>query len=270
MNVSSLSREVKSHGAHKAGYASDVLITHVESALAFKGEGRTDLLSRPSRATEGTLVVASALTESRRRWGQRLREGLAVCEVTERRALERIMVNLKPDVLVVDLDLPGLRRLRGLEVIQRLSPSTKILALCETPAESEGVLALKSGARGYCTRTIEPEHLKKAVTAIQQGEIWATRKLVPGLIAELRSLIARRKQRGLRPKADSTLECLTDRQRMVAVLISKGASNKEIATRLKISERTVKAHLTGAFRNVGVSDRLRLALLLQRQSRSSV
>ena len=220
----------------------------------------------PSRARSGadaTLVVASALTECRRRWIQRLQEGFTVCEVAERRALERIMVSLRPEVLIVDLDLPGLRRVRGLRMVQTLSPSTKILSLCETPVDSEGMLALKAGARGYCARAIEPEHLRKAVSAIQQGEIWAPRKLVPGLIAELVSLMARRRANRVRPMPDVSLEALTERQRMVAVLISRGASNKEIANRLSISERTVKAHLTGAFRNVGVSDRLQLALLIQ-------
>jgi DNA-binding NarL/FixJ family response regulator len=65
------------------------------------------------------------------------------------------------------------------------------------------------------------------------------------------------------------LASLTERQRLVADLISRGASNKEIGSRLNITERTVKAHLTETFRNVGVSGRLELALLLQRQSRAS-
>ncbi len=99
--------------------------------------------------------------------------------------------------------------------------------------------------------------------AVLKGEIWAPRRLVPGLIAELVSLIANRKKEGLQPKLGPGLESLTERQRAVADLIGGGASNKEVAERLKISERTVKAHLTGAFRNLGVSDRLQLALLLQ-------
>ena len=216
-----------------------------------------------SQATEGMLVVASPVVESRRRWMQRLQEGAAICEVAERKALARIMIKLKPDVLVVDLTLPGLRRVRGLRDIQRLSPSTKIVALTDAPDESEGMFALKAGARGYCSRAIDPEHLKKAVAAVQKGEIWAPRRLVPGLVAELVSLVNSRKKGGPRLSSDPRLARLTERQRTVAGLISGGASNKEIADRLNVSERTVKAHLTGAFRNVGVSDRLQLALLFQ-------
>ena len=98
---------------------------------------------------------------------------------------------------------------------------------------------------------------------MQNGEVWFPRNLVPGLIAELQSLLGTGEE-ALRPKA--ALEALTKRQRMVADLVGQGASNKEIASRLKISERTVKAHLTEAYRSAGVSDRLQLALLLRGQS----
>ncbi len=256
MNTSRLLREVQGDGSFESSRESDLSIAHDESTDGRRGSSR-------SRHTDPTVVVASVLTETRRRWIQHLQEGMIVCEVSERRALERIMVSLKPEVLVVDLDLPGFRRVRGLRVVRELSPSTKILALAETPADAEGVVALKAGARGYCARAIDPEHLKRAVSAIQHGEIWAPRKLVPGLIDELVSLASRRSSARFRPMPSASLRALTERQRMVAVLIGRGASNKEIANRLRISERTVKAHLTGAFRSVGVSDRLQLALLVQ-------
>lgn len=207
--------------------------------------------------------MASLSAENRQSWVQRLQEALAVCEVIERRVLERVMVDLQPDILVIDLALPGLRGVRGLRNIQRLSPSTRIVVLSETPTEREGLFALKAGARGYCTRSIDCEHLEKAVAAVQKGEIWAPRNLVPRLIAELRSLIDTRKKEDFQRAPDPRLDTLTARQRAVADLIGRGAGNKEIATRLRISERTVKAHLTQVFRNIGVSDRLQLALLLK-------
>jgi two-component system nitrate/nitrite response regulator NarL len=256
MIESRLVREVQGYGSFESSPESDLGIAHDESTGGRRGSSR-------SRDADPTVVIASALSESRRRWVRHLQERVTVCEVTERRALERIMASLKPEVLVVDLDLPGFRRVRGLRVVQELSPSTKILALAETPADDEGIVALKAGARGYCARGIDPEHLKRAVSAIQHGEIWAPRKLLPGLIDELLSMVSRRSSARLRPMPSPSLRALTERQRRVAVLIAKGASNKEIASRLSISERTVKAHLTGAFRTVGVSDRLQLALLVQ-------
>jgi len=223
----------------------------------------------PRRSRKATLVIAGPLAESHRCWIRELNVAFAVREVTERRALEQVMVDLQPDVLVVDLALPGLRRVRGLRSIRRLSPATKIVALTDRLADEEGVFALKAGASGYCVRTIEPEDLMKAVTAIQKGEIWASRKLVRGLIAELVTLVDSLKQEGREPKLDPRIETLTNRQRVVADLISRGASNKEIGNRLNISERTVKAHLTEAFRSVGVSDRLHLALLFQGHLRAA-
>lgn len=265
MSVTRVSVGINGGASLRTGAQPDVPITPVGTILPLKGAGRkaTDLPQRAGRTREATLVMASPLAASRRRWIARLQGALAVCEVTERRALEQVMTLLKPDVLVVDLALTGLRRVRGLAHIQRLSPSTKIVALTDTPAEGEGVCALKAGARGYCPRTIDPEHLHKAVAAVRNGEIWAPRKLVPGLVAELRSLIDTHQQDHLQPMLDSRLDRLTARQRVVADLIGKGVCNKDIASQLNISERTVKAHLTEAFRNVGVSDRLQLALLLQ-------
>ena len=239
-------------------------------ARSAAGEGVRGLQRQAARqTTNATLVVASPLAEDRQRWIHRLQRALAVCEVTGWPALERVMVDLKPDLLIVDLTLPGLRRVRGLPHIRRLSPSTKIIALTDAPDDAEGLSALKAGVKGYCARTIEPAYLRKAVAAVQRGEIWAPRRLVSGLIAELVALVERRKIEGLRPKLAPGVASLTDRQRTVADLISSGASNKQVADLLKISERTVKAHLTEAFRNVGVSDRLQLALLLKGHRRTS-
>lgn len=143
-----------------------------------------------------------------------------------------------------------------------MSLSTKTLVLTDTPAESEGIAALKAGARGYYSRAIDPAQLRKAVEVIQQGEIWLQRKLIPNLVAELMSLMERR-QREPEVNPDARLEGLTVRQRLVADLIGRGACNKEIAAQLNTTERTVKAHLTETFRNLGVSDRLQLALLVK-------
>jgi len=212
-------------------------------------------------AAKTSLVIASPVVESRRRWGRKLQEAFAICEVAERRALEQVTANLRPDVLILDLTLPNLGRVRGLPHIQQLSLSTKTLVLTDAPAEAEAIAALKAGAKGYCSRAIDPVQLKKAAQVLHKGEMWVQRKLIPSLVAELISLTERSPRDA---GADPQLEGLTARQRLVADLLTSGACNKEIASRLNIAERTVKAHLTEAFRNFGVSDRLKLALLLSR------
>jgi two-component system, NarL family, nitrate/nitrite response regulator NarL len=215
-----------------------------------------------------TIVIASAAAEASKRWSHRLRETFAICEVAELRALEQVTANLKPRILVLDLTLPGLGRVRGLRHIQGLSPTTKTLVLADNPNDGEGICALKAGAKGYYTRTIDPAHLKKAVEAVQKGEIWIRRKLIPELVAGLISLTETRQKASKESNGelDRRLQSLTIRQRGVAELIARGASNKEIASQLNVCERTVKAHLTEMFRNIGVSDRLQLALLLSKGS----
>jgi len=97
------------------------------------------------------------------------------------------------------------------------------------------------------------------VDAVERGEIWIQRKLVDALLATLTTM---RKSVPRETLFGGRLTTLTPRERQVGELITRGASNKEIASQLNISERTVKAHLTEMFRDLRVSDRLQLALTL--------
>ena len=104
---------------------------------------------RPERRSANgkiTVLVASAVTEKRRRWENRLQDAYAICEVGERRALEQIMRHLKPHVLLLDLCLPGLGGVRHVARIQRLSPRTKIIALATRADDREGVSALEKSS----------------------------------------------------------------------------------------------------------------------------
>src|SRR5262249_47362158 len=158
------------------------------------------------------------------------------------------------DVLVLHLGLPGLGGVSGLHQIHELSPSTKILALATRPSDTDGVAALEAGARGYCPLNISAAHLRKAAEALVRGEIWIPRRLVNALLEALTGMRAR--VPGESAVMDQRFVTLTPRERQVGELITRGASNKEIATQLSISERTVKAHLSGMFRDLHVSDRL--------------
>jgi DNA-binding NarL/FixJ family response regulator len=102
--------------------------------------------------------------------------------------------------------------------------------------------------------------LRKIVDRIHDGEIWAERKLFPRLLEEYASHPEERYENLF--KSDSRLSLLTPREREIAFLIGGGASNKEIARRLRVGEGTVKAHLTAIFRKLGFSDRLQLGLFV--------
>ena len=223
------------------------------------------LLMRPERSNADdkvTVLMASAAAEKRRCWGPRLRAAFAISEVTERRALERTMRDLAPRVLLLDLGLPGLGGVDQISRIQGLSERTKIIALAPRADDRAGLAALEEGARGYDSRDIEPRLLTKAVAKVHAGEIWIRRRLVGAMLNALKTT---KQGACATPSRASRLDGMTPREQQVAALIAEGACNKEIALQLNITERTVKAHLSELFRDLQVSDRLQLAVLLNRE-----
>lgn len=96
--------------------------------------------------------------------------------------------------------------------------------------------------------------------AVQQGELWIRRTLTCRLLDELGLIIREKNQ--IKQAASNLLVNLTQREHEIATLVGNGESNKQIAQRLSITERTVKAHLTEIFRKLDVADRLKLALIV--------
>ena len=203
------------------------------------------------------IVLASRADVVRRRWRAGLRR-FTVEEAPDPRRLETILTAKAPAIVFVDIALLGARGARDLAALKRRSPATRFILASSTPEEEEGLAAFRAGARGYCHRDLDPALLVKAVEVVQKGEIWAGRALIARLVEEL----------GIRPgrvrggKPGSRVAALTRRERDIAGLVASGASNKEVAHELGVSERTVKAHLTAIFRKLGLTDRLRLALYL--------
>lgn len=208
-----------------------------------------------------TVLLATPSAAVRKRCHQALQGSAAIREVADFTALAAAIATLNPAILLLDLALPGLGGVADVAVLQRLSPPTHIVLLTDTPDEKEAIVALKHGARGYCKLDIEPLLLKKAMDRVRKGEIWVGRALIAHLLEELTSLTQLR-QADRVVEVDQGLNRLTPREREIAHLIGGGAANKEIASRLHISEKTVKAHLTAIFGKLGVSSRLQLALLL--------
>jgi DNA-binding NarL/FixJ family response regulator len=209
------------------------------------------------------VLVASQSAALRKRWSQGLR-GFAIQEADRRETLEHGIVGAGDAVVFVDLTLPGLGGLGGVPAIQRLNPAAKIVLLAGTANEREAVFALVAGARGYCDRNIGPSLVRKATEVVHRGEIWIARRVVPLLLKNLTSLSGLGRD-DIRVVAESPFDSLAPRERQIAELVGVGANNKEIATRLKVTEATVKAHLTSVFRKLNVSDRLRLALFVTEQ-----
>jgi DNA-binding NarL/FixJ family response regulator len=169
------------------------------------------------------------------------------------------MVTLKPDVLLLDVSLPKLRRGGDLATIQRANPATAVLLLTRVPTEREAITALKRAVRGYGSVWLRPRLLRRAVERIHLGEVWAGRRVLSCLVGELALTTGQRPSSATTP---TTFNCLTPREREIAGMVTEGAVNKEIAGRLNIKEGTVKARLAAVFRKLGCANRVQLALLV--------
>ena len=204
------------------------------------------------------VLLASADSVARARWRRALRNTCVIHEVSDRHTLLAAMVTLRPEVLLLDVSLPELRRSGDLASIQRANLGTAVLLLAHAPDQQQAVSALKTAVRGYCSVWIPPQLLRRAIEKIHIGEIWAGREVLSRLVTELALLVGRP-----RPAiTGGTFGALTTREREIAGMVAEGAINKEIAARLDIREGTVKARLAAIFRKLGCSNRVQLALIV--------
>jgi DNA-binding NarL/FixJ family response regulator len=133
-----------------------------------------------------------------------------------------------------------------------------VIVLSATPEESEAFLMLTLGSSGYCHVYAAPGHLQQVADAAQNGGIWLPPELMQRLVAvSLRMVESER-------RLNVDLTGLTARELAVAEEVAQGASNREIAGDLGISERTVKSHLSSVFEKLQVRDRVQLALAVSK------
>jgi two-component system nitrate/nitrite response regulator NarL len=169
---------------------------------------------------------------------------------------------LKPDIMLLDLAMPkhpGLEALRDLSNGE--SHSVRVILLTAAAEKKEIVEALQLGARGVVLKDSATQLLLKAIHTVMAGEYWVGRESVSNLVQYLRNLVqssgdeAKQKKFGLTP-----------RELEIVSAVVAGFANKEIAEYFKISEDTVKHHLSNIFDKLGVSTRLELALFAVNQS----
>ncbi len=215
------------------------------------------------------ILIASPSSATRRRWQQALAGSFPTHEAAGRDWLEKALAQFKPEILLLDLDPGRFGGLRQIQALLRLSPLTRIVLLRNMPSKSEGVAAIKAGAKGYCGKnSVSPALLRKAVERVRNGEIWVGRELGSALLEEL--VLSKLREEHLANRkndvaaTDDLLSSLSPRERQIAEMVGWGERNKEISNRLNITEKTVKAHLTMIFRKLGLSDRLQLALYMNR------
>jgi len=156
---------------------------------------------------------------------------------------------LKPDIVLLDINMPGMDTGETLSILK--SKGTKPLIFTTATDEDVILVALKAGARGYLSESTTAHNLIKAIDSISKGEIWVERKMVNRIVeGELNGDPPIKEQR------NHSKEQLTPREKEILALLKEGYTNKEIAEKLYISEKTVKSHLNNIFRRFNVSGRL--------------
>lgn len=151
----------------------------------------------------------------------------------------------------------------AMEEISKRFSQAKVVVLANAPSQAEALQALGHGAVGYCHAYSPSAMLAEVKRVVMHDGIWVGRELLQRLIAVSVNLAG-----SSAGHVSQTLALLTPREKEVALQAAKGLSNKEIARLLKITERTVKAHLSATFERLGVRDRLQLALKLNERSDS--
>lgn len=141
-------------------------------------------------------------------------------------------------------------------------PSAKVVVLSDAPQEHQGLLALDGGARGYTHSHAIVEVFQEVALVVQHGGLWVGPDLLQRLVGATFSAVSKRLPQQRSMAVPNVWAGLSSREAQVARLVVDGRSNKEVADRLFISERTVKAHLGVVFDKLGVRDRLQLALRL--------
>jgi two-component system, NarL family, nitrate/nitrite response regulator NarL len=175
----------------------------------------------------------------------------------------KLVRQLKPEILLLDLAMP---RRPGLEALREMnsgpaSSSVRVILLTAAAEKDQIVEALQLGARGVVLKDSATQILLKSIRAVMNGEYWVGRESVANLVQYLRTLVdsssheSRKKRYGLTPREFEVISAVV-----------AGYANKEIAEYFKISEDTVKHHLSNIFDKVGVSTRLELALFAVNQS----
>ncbi|MEE1305413.1 MAG: response regulator transcription factor [Agathobacter sp.] len=164
--------------------------------------------------------------------------------------LEKLASGIKPDVLLLDINMP---KMNGLEVLKKLKDrksKVKVLVLTVHNETEYLMKAVDIGINGYVLKDSESSELKKAITAIADGENY----IQPSLIPALNSKMIEKNEDELK------IDSLTKRELQVLKEVAVGKFNRDIAKEMEISERTVKNHISSIFKKLDVTDRTQAAV----------
>ena len=167
----------------------------------------------------------------------------------------RLARDLLPDVLLLDIAMPGRGGLSAAVAIAAACPATRIVMLTVSEHEDDLLAAFKAGARGYVLKGVSARELANVVRAVASGEVYVSPALAAGVLLEL-----------TRGRPPDPLDELTERETQILQLVAEGLTNREIGERLSLAEKTVKHYMTNVLGKLHVRSRVEAALLASRRS----
>jgi DNA-binding NarL/FixJ family response regulator len=179
-----------------------------------------------------------------------------VAEAKDGKEVLEVLEEHQPDILLLDLKMPGLDGLTALQKLQNSRTKTKVIVLTASEDKNQFVQAMKFGTCGIVLKQTATELLIKSIRKVHAGEIWLDSHTTAAVMRQFSSPMDPAPLGG----RDRDRSPLSQREREIVVLVAQGFKNKEMAEKMFISEQTVKNHLHNIFDKLGVSDRLELAL----------
>jgi two-component system nitrate/nitrite response regulator NarL len=168
-------------------------------------------------------------------------------------------------IAIIDKTSPGFDDEDGLKQLKRANAALKILLVGTAQSPKQELAALAAGAMGCCDPALNVDQIRRILSIVEEGSVWISNATLPLLLEQLR----KRAKAVVEPQASvpgqsapqiNVMAGLTQREREISQMVAEGLSNKIIARKLDITDRTVKAHLTTVFQKLHVNDRLQLAL----------
>jgi DNA-binding NarL/FixJ family response regulator len=183
-----------------------------------------------------------------------VQDGIVVAgEAGDGAAALALAAELTPDVVLLDLKLPGMDGHAVLTELKAAGSTARVLVLTSATEPASASLAVRSGAAGVLYKDVDPDALVRAIRSVHDGHLLFAPEAAGSLVRQASSW-----------GAAGGIDSLTGREREVLAEIAKGRSNREIARALTVSEKTVKAHVSAVLAKLGVQDRTQAALLAVR------